>query len=81
MGEWRMTPRETGPQCGSRWYKRKGHMHTGEQKHHCKMCGRAFGLNPENAVITEEQGVLSERLLLERISVRGSCRAVGVGLQ
>jgi len=56
-------------------------MHTGEQKHHCKMCGRAFGLNPENAVITEEQGVLSERLLLERISVRGSCRAVGVGLQ
>ena len=32
-------------------------------------------------MITEEQRALVERLLLERISLRGSCRAVGVGLQ
>jgi IS1 family transposase len=32
-------------------------------------------------VITEEQRELVERLLLERISLRGICRAVGVGLQ
>jgi IS1 family transposase len=32
-------------------------------------------------VITAEQRVLIERLLLERISLRGICRAVGVGLQ
>jgi IS1 family transposase len=32
-------------------------------------------------VITEEQRALVERLLLERISLRGICRAVGVGLQ
>jgi insertion element IS1 protein InsB len=32
-------------------------------------------------VITEEQRVLVERLLLERISLRGICRAVGIGLQ
>jgi insertion element IS1 protein InsB len=38
-------------------------------------------LNPENQVITEEQRTLIERLLLERISLRGICRAVGVGLQ
>jgi insertion element IS1 protein InsB len=38
-------------------------------------------LTPENSVITEEQRVLIERLLLERISLRGICRAVGVGLQ
>jgi hypothetical protein len=38
-------------------------------------------LIPENHVITEEQRAVIERLLLERISLRGICRAVGVGLQ
>ena len=60
--------------------KRNGHIHTGKQNHRCKLCGRAFVLNPENQVITEEQRALIERLLLERISLRGICRAVGVGL-
>jgi IS1 family transposase len=32
-------------------------------------------------VITDEQRALIERLLLERISLRGICRAVGVGLR
>ena len=45
------------------------------------MCGRAFVLSPENHLITEEQRTLIERLLLERISLRGICRAVGVGLR
>jgi IS1 family transposase len=40
-----------------------------------------FILQPDNTVITEEQHRLIERLLLERISLRGICRAVGVGLQ
>ena len=75
------TPREACPQCGSRWYKRNGHIHTGKQNHRCKVCGRAFVLQPENSVITDERRVLIERLLLERISLRGICRAVGVGLQ
>jgi IS1 family transposase len=38
-------------------------------------------LAPENHVITDEQRALIERLLLERISLRGICRAVGVGLR
>ena len=76
-----MALRETCPQCGSRWFKRNGHIHTGKQNHLCKHCGRAFVLNPANSVITEEQRTLIERLLLERISLRGICRAVGVGLQ
>src|SRR4029450_6678166 len=76
-----MTPREACPQCGSRWYKRNGHIHTGKQNHRCKRCGRAFVRNLEQPVITEEQRTLIERLLLERISLRGICRAVGVGLQ
>ncbi len=56
-------------------------MHTGKQNHRCKRCGRAFVLTPENPVSTEEQRTLSERLLLERISLRGICHAVGVGLR
>jgi insertion element IS1 protein InsB len=76
-----MVPREACPQCGSTWYKRNGHIHTGKQNHRCKQCGRAFVRNPENQVITEEQRTLIERLLLERISLRGICRAVGVGLR
>src|SRR5215475_11782208 len=76
-----MIKREICPQCGSKHYKRNGRIHTGKQNHKCKACGRAFVLVPENHVITEEQCVLIERLLLERISLRGICRAVGVGLQ
>jgi insertion element IS1 protein InsB len=76
-----MVLREACPQCGSTWYKRNGHIHTGKQNHRCKLCGRAFVLVPENHVSTEEQWALIERLLLERISLRGICRAVGVGLQ
>jgi insertion element IS1 protein InsB len=63
------------------WYKRNGHMHTGEQNHCCKACGRAFVLVSENYVSTEEQRALIARLLLERISLRGICRAVGVGFR
>ena len=76
-----MVPRETRPQCRSTWFKKNGHIHTGKQNHRGKVCGRAFVLNPEHPVITEEQRTLIERLLLERISLRGICRAVGVGLQ
>jgi insertion element IS1 protein InsB len=76
-----MVLREACPQCGSTWFKRNGHIHTGKQNHRGKLCGRAFVLNPENPVITEAQRALIERLLLERISLRGICRAVGVGLQ
>src|SRR5262250_180015 len=76
-----MTPREACAQCGPRWYKRNGHLHTGKQNHRCKLCGPAFVLTPDNSIIPAEQRALIERLLLERISLRGICRAVGVGLQ
>ena len=56
-------------------------MHTGRQNHRYKLCGRAFVLHPEKQMITVEQRTLIKRLLLERISLRGSCRAVGVGLR
>ena len=76
-----MIKREACPQCGARQYKRNGRIHTGKQNHKCKACGRAFVLVPENHVITEEQRAVIERLLLERISLRGIYRVIGVGLR
>src|SRR5215210_7076318 len=76
-----MVLRDACLQCGSRWFKRNGHIHTGKQNHRCKVCGRSFVLTPANSVSTADQRTLIERLLLERISLRGICRAVGVGLQ
>ncbi len=76
-----MIPRDACPQCGSRWFKRNGHIHTRKQNHRCKLCGRAFVLEPENSMITKEQRILIERLLLENISLRGICRSVGVGFR
>ena len=76
-----MIRREACPQCGSRQYKRNGRIHTGNQNHKCKDCGRAFVLVPETPIITQEQRALIERLLLERSSLRGICRAIGVGLR
>ncbi len=56
-------------------------MHTGKQNYRCQQWGRAFVRNPENSLLTEEQRSLIARLLRERISSRGICRAVGVGLR
>jgi insertion element IS1 protein InsB len=75
-----MMTREACPQWGSRWYKKNGHIHPGKQPHRGKLGGRAFVLLPANRLITDEQRSLVERLLLQRISLRGICRAVGVGL-
>jgi len=76
-----MVSREAGPQGGSTWSKRNGHMQRGKQNPRCQACGRALVLIPETQVVTEEQRALSERLRLESLSLRGVCRAAGVGLQ
>ena len=76
-----MSSREACPHCGSRQYKRNGRMHTGKQNHKCTACGRAFVLVPENHVITKAQRAPIERLVLQRISLRGICRAIGGGLR
>jgi hypothetical protein len=55
-------PREACPQCGSRWYKKNGHIHTGKQNHRCNVCGRAFVLTPENSLSTEEQRCSLQRV-------------------
>lgn len=76
-----MVEREASPQCGSRQYKRNGYIHAGKQNHKCKVYGRVFVLLPDNRVITDEQRALIERLLRERISLRGIRRAMGVSVR
>jgi insertion element IS1 protein InsB len=76
-----MVVRDVCPQCQSPKYKKNGHIHNGKQKHHCHDCGRQFVDCFEQYLIPEDTRALIERLLVERISLRGICRAVGVTLK
>jgi insertion element IS1 protein InsB len=69
------------PRCGSLKYKRNGHIHNGKQNHQCKDCGCQFVECFEQYRIADEKRALIERLLVERLSLRGICRAVGVRLK
>jgi len=69
------------PECGAIKIKKNGHIHNGKQNYRCKVCRRSFVACPENIVISEEKRDMIKRLLLERISLRGICRSVGVSLR
>src|SRR5262245_52976129 len=76
-----MITRDLCPRCQSPKYKKNGHIHNGKQHHHCQDCGRQFVQCFEQSLISDDTRALIERLLVERISLRGICRAVGVGLK
>jgi insertion element IS1 protein InsB len=76
-----MVIRDVCPRCQSPKYKKNGHIHNGKQNHHCHNCSRQFVDCFEQYRIAADTCVLIERLLVERISLRGICRAVGVGLK
>jgi insertion element IS1 protein InsB len=76
-----MVIRDVCPRCQSSKYKKNGHIHGGKQNHHGHDCGRQFVQCFEQYLILDERRALIERLLVERISSRGICRAVGVQLK
>jgi hypothetical protein len=76
-----MVVRDVCPRCQSPKYKKNGHIHNGKQNHRCHDCGRQFVDCSEQYLILEDTRALIERLLVERISLRGICRAVGVTLK
>jgi insertion element IS1 protein InsB len=76
-----MVIRDVCPRCQSSKYKKNGHIHNGTQNQHCHDCGRQFVDCFEQYRIADDTRALIERLLVERISLRGICRAVGVGLK
>ncbi len=66
------------PRCTLSHVKRNGHTHYGVQNHQCLACGRQFVQPPETISPTQQEVI--EKLLLERLSLRGICRVVGVAL-
>src|SRR5436853_7857148 len=67
------------PQCGLSHSKRNGHTHYGKQNHQCLHCGRQFVTDSQR--ITEADRAMSKRLLLERLSLLGICRVMGISLR
>src|SRR5918992_5172998 len=76
-----MVIRDACPRCQSPKYKKNGHIPNGKQNHQCHDCGRQFVECFEQHLVSDDIRALIERLLVERISLRGICRAVGVGLK
>ena len=76
-----MMIRDRCPQCGSTHYKKNGHIHNGKQSYCCRACGRQFVLLFDQLLVSDEQRALIGRLLRERLSLHGICRAVGVGMK
>jgi len=67
------------PQCGLSHSKRNGHTHYGKQNHQCLNCGRQFVEDSQR--IGEAEREMIKRLLLERLSLLGICRVMGISLR
>ena len=66
------------PKCGSQQVVKNGSIHNKKPKFKCKSCGRQFVDDPKNQPIPDSTKQLIDKLLLERISLAGICRATGV---
>ena len=71
-------PERVCPACGSRHLIKNGSVHNGKPKYLCKSCGRQFVINPTKTTVSQSIKRLIDRLLLERISLRGIARATQV---
>jgi IS1 family transposase len=67
------------PHCELSHIKRNGHTHYGKQNHLCLNCHRQFVEDSQR--ITEVDRQMIKRLLLERFSLLGICRVMGVSLR
>lgn len=67
------------PNCHGCNIKKNGRTYYGKQNHKCKDCGRQF-VEENNHTIGIELREIARRCLLERISLRGTCRLLGVSL-
>jgi IS1 family transposase len=75
-----MMIRSACPRCEETDYKKNGQTHHGKQNYQCRRCGRAFIQELDREPVSLEQQALIKKLLLERLSLRGICRVVGVSL-
>jgi insertion element IS1 protein InsB len=66
------------PNCESERIVKNGSIHNGKAKYWCKACGRQFVADLHPYRISAEKREMVDRLLLERISLAGIARVVGV---
>jgi predicted Fe-S protein YdhL (DUF1289 family) len=66
------------PHCQSERIKKNGHTHYDKQNYLCHGCGRQFVEGGQEWFVSDADKVLINRLLLERISLAGICRACQV---
>ena len=64
--------------CTSILTVKNGRIHNGKQRYRCQACGRQFVEQLSKKVIGPATRELIDRLLLERISLSGIARSVGV---
>jgi DNA-directed RNA polymerase subunit RPC12/RpoP len=76
-----MIVRDRCPQCDSKRFKKNGRLPSGKQSYCCNACGRQFVVDFEQRIVPDEYRPLIKRLLRERLSPHGICRAVGVGMK
>ena len=67
--------------CASSQTVKNGHIRNGKQRFKCRGCGRQFVEQPTKKVIDQATRNLIDRLLLERLSLAGIARSVGVSEQ
>jgi insertion element IS1 protein InsB len=67
------------PQCRLSHIKRNGHTHYRKQNYQCLNCGRQFVADSQH--INQEDRAMIKRLLLERLSLLGICRVMGISLR
>jgi DNA-directed RNA polymerase subunit RPC12/RpoP len=66
------------PRCGSTEIVKNGSVANGKPKCKCQDCGRQFVENLTKKAVSAETKQLIDKLLLERISLRGIARVTGV---
>ena len=66
------------PRCQLSHIKRNGHTYYGKQNYQCLLCDRQFVVR--NQTVSLEKQELVKSLLLERISLRGIARVLGISL-
>ncbi len=78
--DYSLTSRPPCPSCGSTQILKNGSTYHKKQKFLCKQCGRQFIEKPQKKQITSEQKQRLQKLLLERISLRGITRSLEISM-
>ena len=66
------------PRCHGRQVVKNGVTYLGKQNFKCRKCGRQFVENPQQKLISAEMWKQVDKLLLEKISLAGIARVVGI---